>query len=604
MSRSVSRRQFLQSTALAAAGAGLSRVAWARTAKPPVGVLQEFGYGDVQLHSELHERQLHETQAVLAELSDDSLLKPFREMAGQPAPGADLGGWYHYDPDYKPGRDDAGFAPGETYGQWVSAMARAYAITGDARTRERVLRLNQLYAQAISGDFYEKTRFPAYTYDKIVCGLIDAHTFAHDKKAFAILEQTTNAALPHMPDHVIPHGQAWRPGKDESYTWDESYTISENLFHAYERGAGARYRALGVQYLDDPTFDALAAGQHVLAGRHAYSFVNSLGSSMQAYLTLDAEKYKHAGEQAFSMLAAQSFAAGGWGPDETLLAPSSSDLAASLTNTHNSFETPCGAYAHFKLTRYLLRTTRNARYGDSMEQVMYNTVLGAKPMHTDGRSFYYADYNANGRKVYSDHVFPCCAGTLPQVATDYRLLCYFHDDDGVYVNLYVPSQVEWKHRGTRMSLRQESAYPREGHVRITVEAAKGKECALRVRIPKWAEGATVAVNEKRVSEEVNPGTFVEMRRAWKTGDHIDMELPMKPRLVALDGSHPDLVALAVGPQVLFALTEKMPAVSREQLLAAKPAGEERWQVATEAGTVAMVPYTAIEDEMYATYVRV
>ena len=81
------------------------------------------------------------------ELSEDSLLKPLRQMAGQPAPGVDLGGWYHYDPDYDPNTVTTGFAPGCTFGQWVSALARIYAITGSPATRDKVLRLNRLYAQ-------------------------------------------------------------------------------------------------------------------------------------------------------------------------------------------------------------------------------------------------------------------------------------------------------------------------------------------------------------------------------------------------------------------------------------------------------------------------
>ena len=100
------------------------------------------------------------------------------------------------------------------------------------------------------------------------------------------------------------------------------------------------------------------------------------------------------------LLTAQSFATGGWGPDEQLRGPIVRALYASLTNTHASFETPCGAYAHFKLTRYLLRVTRDSRYGDSMERVMYNTVLGAKPLQPDGQTFYYSDYSFKGRKVY------------------------------------------------------------------------------------------------------------------------------------------------------------------------------------------------------------
>ena len=244
----------------------------------------------------------------------------------------------------------------------------------DQPTRDKVLRLNRLYAQTISGDYYDKNRFPTYCYDKIVCGLIDSHQYAGDPDAFSILEHTTDTALPHFPKHAIEHGKDWRPNKDQSWTWDESYTISENLFLAYQRGAGDRYRELGQQYLDDEYYDPLAEGRNVLAGRHAYSYVNSLSSAMRAYLTLGSEKHLRAATNGFDMLSKQSFVTGGWGPDEILRAPDSGDVYASLTESHNSFETPCGSYAHFKLTRYLLRVTRDSRYGDSMERVMYNTV--------------------------------------------------------------------------------------------------------------------------------------------------------------------------------------------------------------------------------------
>jgi len=112
--------------------------------------LEQFDYGDVVLTSEPHEKQLEQTHSVLMGLSDDSLLKPFRQMSGQPAPGDDLGGWYHYNPDYKWGEDEDGFAPSCTFGQWVSALARMYAIRRDQPTRDKVLRLNRLYAQTIS----------------------------------------------------------------------------------------------------------------------------------------------------------------------------------------------------------------------------------------------------------------------------------------------------------------------------------------------------------------------------------------------------------------------------------------------------------------------
>ncbi len=566
--------------------------------------LKEFGYGDITLTSDPHEKQLHDTYAVLMELSEDSLLKPFGQMAGQPSPGADLGGWYYYDPDYDPNTVDVGFAPAATFGQWVSTLARTYAINGSPATRNKVLRLNRLYAQTISVDFYEKNRFPAYCYDKLVCGLIDSHQYVGDPDAFSILERTTDIALPHLPGEAVEHGRRWRQNPAEGYTWDESYTISGNLFLAFQRGAGDWYCSLGTQYLDDEYYDPLADGRNVLAGRHAYSYVNSLCSAMQAYLTLGSAKHLRAARNAFEMLKAQSFATGGWGPDEILRAPDSGELAASLTGTHSSFETPCGSYAHFKLTRYLLRVTRDSGYGDSMERVMYNTVLGAKPLLPDGSTFYYSDCNFRGRKVYTKPRWPCCSGTLPQVAVDYRINAYFCDSDGLYVNLYIPSTLRWTLYGTQVSLTQRGGYPFDGAVKFDITVSRTTEFAIHLRIPAWAEGTSIFVNGKPVPTSGVASKFVTIRRPWKKGDHIEIDLPMRLRLEAIDAQHPQTVALLCGPLVLFAITDAPPVVAARQLLAAKKAGEQSWQVETASGAMSMLPFTAIADQQYSTYLIV
>ncbi len=537
-------------------------------------------------------------------LSEDSLLKPLRQMAGLPAPGVELDGWYRYDPDYDHHKGDDGFAPGAPFGQWVSALARMHAITGSPEARDKVLRLNRAYAQTISGDSYEKNRFPAYCYDKIVCGLIDSHQFVHDPDAFSIMDHTTDVALPHLPKAAVEHGKSWRPGTDESYRWDESYTISENLFLAYQRGAGKRYRDLGVQYLDDEYYGPLFEGRDILTGRHAYSYVNSLSSAMQAYLTLGSEKHLRAAKNAFDMLAAQSYATGGWGPDEELRAPGSDDLAASLVNTHNSFETPCGSYAHFKLTRYLLRVTRDSRYGDSMERVMYNTVLGAKPLQPDGRAFYYSDYNFDGRKIYKWAHWPCCSGTLPQVAADYRINTYFRDPSGIYVNLYIPSNVHWMQNGAQVSLAQKGDYPFEPNIEFELTVSKPAEFAVKLRIPVWSGSPSISVNGKRVSFAGDPGFFATIHRDWKTGDRIQLELPMAARLEPIDSGHPETVALLRGPLVLFAISSGADTLTRRQLLAAEKSGPRKWQVETANRKVDFLPFTSIEDEQYSTYVRV
>lgn len=614
-SASISRRRFLQTSSLAAAAAGISlrnSAAWA--SEPPLPApLTEFGYPDVAISSDLHEAQLMNTHSVLMALSEDSLLKPFRQMSGMPAPGDDLGGWYNYDPnyDYRKGFDE-GFAPGCTFGQWVSALARVYAITGEEETRQKVLRLNRLYAQTITADFYIKNRFPAYTYDKLLLGLLDSHTLVHDPQALAILEQTTNTALPHLPGHAIEHDHPWRTDKDPSdasWTWDESYTMPENLFLAYQRGAGQRYYDLGLQYLDDKTwFDPLSRNENVLNGRHAYSYVNSLSSAMMAYMVAGSQKHLRAAQNAFAMLDAQSFATGGWGPDETLRAPGSSDVYNSLTNTHHSFETPCGSYAHFKLTRYLLRVTRDSRYGDSMERIMYNTVLGAMPLQENGENFYYADYNFDAQRVYKQARWACCSGTLPQVAADYRINIYLRAPQSVYVNLYVPSTLQWTENGAALSLTQEGEYPFNDRVSFALSTSQPADLTLHFRIPAWAQGAEVSVNGTRRPGLAIPGQFAAIRRQWKSGDRVDLELPLKMRLEPIEPQHTDTVALLRGPLVLMAVKDRqtapLPTVTRNQLLAARRVTQRQWQASAASGPVTLLPFTSLGSRPYTTYLKV
>src|SRR5215472_2953484 len=125
-----SRRKFLESAAVAAIAGAVSKSSRSFASSVDIRasrVLGEFGYGDVSIDSPIHEEQFRQTH--------DALMKPFRAMAGQSAPGVDLGGWYRYDPDYDWHTFDAGFAPSATFGQWVSALARAYAITGSPAAR-------------------------------------------------------------------------------------------------------------------------------------------------------------------------------------------------------------------------------------------------------------------------------------------------------------------------------------------------------------------------------------------------------------------------------------------------------------------------------------
>jgi len=601
------RRSFLKSVAGAAA---LS----ARAGDEPPRPLEEFNYSDIELAPGLAQTQFEQTQAVLLGLNEDSLLKPWRLRAGLPAPGPELGGWYDELPLDKTESGGHGFAPAHCFGQWISALARGYGVNHDMRTRAKLEHLLALYEPAISGRFYKDFRFPAYNYDKMVIGLIDAQQFAGLPQAHRLLELTTDAADPHLPPHALDRDEPqrrWRASVGDStandYTWDESYTLAENLYLAYERGAGERYQKMARRFLLDETyFDPLSENKNVLANHHAYSFCNALSSAMQAYLCDGSQKHLRAASNAFDMIAGtQSFATGGWGPNESFVPADSDDLYASLSGTHRGFETPCGSYAHFKLTRYLLRVTKDGRYGDSMERVLYNTVLGAKRLQTDGRAFYYSDYHFGAAKTYFPDAWPCCSGTLPQVAADYHILPYFHDAKGLFVNLYLPSQLRWINaEGAQIKLTQSGDYPFDGRIRMRLNVSRATTFALRLRIPGWSPNSMVRVNDTLTPVRIETG-FAILERRWKDGDQIQLDLAVPMRLEPINAKHPNTVALVRGPLVLFAMGENPTAATRRELLSAQRMPEQEiWSTQTASGRLEFRPFKAINDEHYNTYLNI
>jgi len=613
--RRLDRRTFLKAAAATTAATYTARALPAAAAdKALVAIttpLATFPYADVRLLEGPMKRQFEENHARFLNLDDDRLLKVFRQVAGLPAPGEDMGGWYDLTGFSLTRNDFHGFIAGHTFGQYVSGLARACAITGSEATRAKVNRLVKGYAETLDpkAKFFVDYRLPAYTYDKLSCGLIDAHEFADDPMAMDVHEKLTRAMMTYLPEKALSRAeQRSRPHKDTSYTWDESYTLPENLFLAYQRSGKAFYRDIARRYLeDDSYFGPLSQGNNVLPFEHAYSHVNAFSSAMQAYITLGSELHLRAAKNGFNMLeTTQSFATGGWGPDEAFGEPGVGQLGNSLASTHASFETPCGAYGHFKITRYLLRVTKDAHFGDSMERVMYNTILGAWPIQADGTSFYYSDYATTGKKGWHRDKWPCCSGTFPQLAADYHISTYLRSTDGVYVNLFTPSSVNWTDGGGKYGLTQQTKYPLENAVRIQVAGSRPAEYTVYVRIPGWATSdAALSVNGTRVSQSAQPGTFAAIHRVWKDGDRLELELPMPLRLEPVDANHPNLVALMRGPLVLFAVADSQPAFDKAELLRAQLANNAAGDsIATSADgkSISMRPFMSINDESYSAYV--
>jgi DUF1680 family protein len=239
-----------------------------------------------------------------------------------------------------------------------------------------------------------------------------------------------------------------------------------------------------------------------------------------------------------------------------------------------------------------------------MEAVLYNTILGARPIRPDGVSFYYSDYNFDGAKADYEQKWPCCSGTFPQLAADYGISSYFRDPKGVYVNLYVPSRVSWKQGSARVSLTQETSYPTVGETTLHIKTDRAERFVVALRVPAWAgKQSAVTVNGKPAGVTLEPGRWARLDRTWNDGDRVELTLDMPLRLVPLDPQHTNLVALVHGPVTLFAIEPGAAKFTQSQMLAARQLGASSgdWEVATDTGKVVMRPFPAIRTEHYRLY---
>jgi DUF1680 family protein len=153
-------------------------------------------------------------------------------------------------------------------------------------------------------------------------------------------------------------------------------------------------------------------------------------------------------------------------------------------------------------------------------------------------------------KVYRWDNFTCCSGTYFQNMADYHNLIYYKDDAGLYVNLYLPSQVVWKHQDAEVTLVQQTEYPLTDSGSLTLRMDRAIAFPLSLRVPGWCKGMTLTVNGAPVSAICAPGTWATIARTWNPGDKVEYHLPMPLRTEAVDRYHPNRVAVLHGPVVL------------------------------------------------------
>jgi hypothetical protein len=225
-------------------------------------------------------------------------------------------------------------------------------------------------------------------------------------------------------------------------------------------------------------------------------------------------------------------------PEETF----SKHLGPSSTET-------CNTYNMLKLTRELFAWEPSAEKMDFYERGLYNHILASQDPATGGFC-YYVPLRPGAFKTFStpDESFWCCVGTGMENHAKYPDTIYYRDDRSLYVNLFIASELKWREKG--LTLRQETKFPEEDKTQLTLKATRPVRLALKIRYPAWAEsGITLTVNGKQQVVNEKPGAYVTVERLWKSGDVVQVSLPMSLRLEAMPDD-PKMVALLYGPVVL------------------------------------------------------
>ena len=279
-----------------------------------------------------------------------------------------------------------------------------------------------------------------------------------------------------------------------------------------------------------------------------------------------------------------------------------------------------------KLTRHLYGWTADPRYFDYYERLMLNHRIGTILPET-GHTQYYLSLTPGAWKTFNteDHSFWCCTGTGVEEYSKLNDSIYWHDGEGVYVNLFIPSELNWTEKGFK--LRQETKFPEQQGTTLTVTAARSRSqcrsgCAFPPgSIPRPRSRSTAA----RSKLPPTPGSYLTITRTWKTGDRIEIALPMRLRMEAMPDD-PKMQAFLYGPLVLAGdlgtegLTEEntighsAPAPQRipidiPSFKAAgswlKPAGEPlTFRTTGQSKDVTLVPLNSIFNKRYSVYWQV
>ena len=491
----------------------------------------------------------------LLKLEPDRMMAYYRKRAGLQPKAQGYAGW----------DGDGKNLTGHIAGHYLSAVSLMYAATGDERFKQRadyiVKEMKEVqdkngdgYLGAIEGlreKFAEVTKgnikstffdlnglwSPWYTLHKTYAGLRDAYRFTNNRTAleleikFAAWAETILAKL--------------NPDQTQQMLNTEFGGMNEVLADLYADTGDKRWLALSRRFDHEAFLAPLRRREDKLAGQHGNTQVPKMLGVLKQYIyTGDKQDETAAAFFWDAVVNDHSYATGGHGKDEYFGPPD--ELAERVQGRTNE---TCNVYNMLKMTRLLFALHPDIKYAEFEERALFNHILASIDPE-DGRTCYMVPIGRGVQHEYQDmfRSFTCCVGSGMESHGLHGDGIYYESADRLWVNIYVPSTANWQSAGVNVVT--ETTFPEGDKATLKLTLQKPKEFTLLLRRPSWAnDGFEVQVNGKPIKTLPRPGSYVEVKRTWRTGDTVALVLPKTLRIEGL-ADNPNRAALMWGPLVL------------------------------------------------------
>jgi DUF1680 family protein len=600
-------------------------IAQAASAVPdkPVSSMQPFALNQVQLLDSDFSRAAAINLDYLHSLPVNRLARAFLVQAGKPSSAAPLGGWE------KPDCELRGHFSG---GHYLSACALAFAAHGDSVLKARGDELVGLlascqqpngYLSAFPESFFDrlssgqKVWAPFYTIHKIQAGMLDMYRHAGNAQALTVATGIGNWTvrwLNGFSDAQIAHILKTEYGG-----------MNDSMYELYAITGNGRYMDAAHRFDQVSLFDPLAAHRDELQGLHSNTQIPKIIGAARRYELTGDPRYRRIAEFFWETVTTQRTYATGGSSNGEFWNTAAGDLKG---QTGLYAAECCVAYNLLKLTRHIYAWNGDPRAFDYYERTLYNARLGTQDAR--GLKLYYYPLQPGANKFYNSPTdsFWCCTGSGAEEFARFNDSIYFREGRDLYVNLFIPSQLNWSEEA--LTLRQETAFPREPRTRFVLGLKQPSHRAIHLRIPQWiGPDAAVRVNGQTLDVFASAGSYLTLRREWHDGDRIELDLPMQLHGEALPGDDSQRAVL-YGPLVLAArlggagLTPSMqycgydaapnpePKPQPAPTILASAAQDVGWmrvqssselvfEATTAQGKIAVAPLNQIHAERYAVY---